>query len=77
MNKAYEELNLDKNFYYFNNFDINDEIILRDKNDKHIIHLAKISKADYILTSDKDLLQSKYKEFIITPVQYFKHFVMS
>jgi len=50
-----------------------DKSLCRDKNDLHVLGLAKHSSADYIITGDKDLLaliQYKFTK-IVTPREFW------
>lgn len=75
ISREYHTLSQWGQFYYFNKRDISDAIQIRDHEDRHIIQLAQLSEADYILTGDKDLLDSKYKEMIISPAEYFNQYM--
>jgi len=48
-------------------------IICRDVKDNHILDLAKISKAQYIITGDEDLLT--LKTFQTTKILKFNSFI--
>ncbi len=54
--------------------DISSKITLRDHTDRIFIQLAEVSKADYLITLDKDLLVLKNieKTIILTPREFLE-----
>lgn len=50
-----------------------DEVKIRDEKDRPILRAAQISKVDYLLTGDKDFLDSEILDpIIISPSDFIK-----
>ena len=55
-------------------FNFDEEVIIRDPNDKHVIISALATDTDVLITGDKDFFAGDYGIEILTPAEFLKKY---